>query len=81
MFDTDHLIKLADAYKAACNLQDDTTVSYRVFGDSKKLGDMRRGADITTRRFNAAVEWFGKNWPEDSPRPAGLLTPDKDAAA
>lgn len=80
MFDTAHLIKLADAYKTACGLQDDTTVSYRVFGDSKKLGQMRAGADITTRRFNAAVRWFSAHWPDGKDRPDGLLTPDEDAA-
>lgn len=57
------LIERADAYKAAAGLTDDTTVSYRVFSDTKKLTALRQGADITTRRFNAAMAWFDENWP------------------
>ncbi|GLK65668.1 hypothetical protein [Paracoccus kondratievae] len=57
------LIARADEYKAATGIADDSTVSYRVFGDTKKLGALRRGADITTRRFKAAMLWFDKNCP------------------
>ncbi|SNT76439.1 hypothetical protein SAMN05444959_1205 [Paracoccus seriniphilus] len=66
MIDVTSLIKRADAYKRAAGISEDKTVSYRVFGDGKKLSAMRAGADITTRRFNAAMEWFDRNWPEDT---------------
>jgi len=65
----DHLIQLADAYKIATGITEDTTVSYRVFGDSKKLGAIRSGRDITLRRFNAAVRWFCENWPDGTDMP------------
>lgn len=70
------LIARADGYKAAAGIADDSTVSYRVFGDTKKLGAMRRGADITTRRFKAAMQWFDQNWPASPPS----NDPPEDAA-
>ncbi|MDK8871513.1 hypothetical protein [Paracoccus sp. SSJ] len=73
--DIDDLIARADAYKAAAGIVDDSTVSYRVFGDTKKLGALRRGADITTRRFLAALRWFDQNWPTSEP-----AKPPEDAA-
>jgi hypothetical protein len=73
MASTQNLIELADAYKVAAGLDRDQTVSYRVFGDSKKLSDLRAGAGITVSRFNAAMEWFGQNWPEGKAFPKGLL--------
>jgi hypothetical protein len=63
MLDIQTLIKIADAYKVAANVENDSTVSYRVFGDSKKLGGLRAGVDITTTRFNSALYWFRNNWP------------------
>ena len=63
MIQIETLISRADAYKALVGIVDDTTVSYRVFGDTKKLTALRGGADITVRRFNQAMEWFEKNWP------------------
>lgn len=66
MIDTATLIERADAYKAATGITEDTTVSHRVFGDTKKLGALRRGGDITVRRFNAAMAWFAANWPAPS---------------
>ncbi len=64
MLNIAYLIRLADAYKVALGVTEDTTVSYRVFGDTKKLAAIRAGADLTTRRYNAAVRWFHDNWPE-----------------
>lgn len=70
MFDINHLLSRADAYKLAAGVHDDTTVSYRVFGDTKKLQALRGGADLTTRRFNAAMRWFDANWPTEIASPA-----------
>lgn len=63
MIDMNSLISRADAYKVAAGVSEDTTVSHRVFGDTKKLSALRRGGDITVRRFNAAMAWFDQNWP------------------
>ena len=70
-----HLLALADAYKVAAQIEQDSTVSHRVFGDTKKLAALRAGADITTRRFNAAFVWFSTNWPEGAERPNFLPPP------
>lgn len=65
------LIALADAY-AALTGASETTISCRVFGDSKKLAAIRRGKDITLRRFNAAVQWFADNWPAGAEWPRDI---------
>lgn len=71
------LLARADAYKRAAGVNQDSTVSHRVFGDSKKLTALRAGADITVRRFNDAMLWFDENWPEDglSPVETGASAP------
>jgi hypothetical protein len=73
------LLTLVDAYRTATGTED-TTVSHRVFADSKKVGALRDGADITTGRFNAAVLWFSENWPDGAEWPAGVARPDREAA-
>ncbi|MGR3823838.1 MAG: hypothetical protein ACU0A5_14815 [Salipiger marinus] len=69
------LLALADAYKRAAGVDHDSTVSHRVFRDSKKLTALRKGADISLRRFNDAMRWFELNWPEgsDFPKPMSPL--------
>ena len=75
-----HLLSVADAYKAALGIED-TTVSARVFNDSKKLASLRSGSDITVGRFNAAMRWFSTNWPDDARWPAGIHRPAVERAA
>lgn len=63
-----------------------STVSWRVFGDSKKIAAIQGGADIQTRRFERAIQWFSDNWPEgavwpaDVPRPAPSQPVSREAA-
>lgn len=73
-----HLLELADEYQRVTAVGD-TTLSFRVFGDSKKLAALRANADITTQRFNAAVTWFSANWPEDAAWPVDVI--DRPAVA
>lgn len=74
MIQISDLIAIADQYKAAAGVDSDTTVSSRVFDDTKKLTALRtNGADITVGRFNAALEWFAANWPKDAAMPADLV--------
>lgn len=70
MIDINHLLKVADAYALACNIEE-KTVSNRVFQDGKKLAAVRGGKEITVGRFNTAIEWFSANWPD------GVLWPDE----
>lgn len=90
MCSIDHLIFVADAYKAATGVTEDKTVSHRVFGDAKKLRALRIGADITTRRLWSALLWFSENWPEGHSKPRilnekdvlfGVSSPDEQDAA
>lgn len=69
-----HLLVLADAYRVAKDDLEEVTLSYRVFGDSKKLSALRNAeADITVGRFNAAIVWFSENWPADAEWPTDVI--------
>lgn len=68
MVEIDDLLAIADAYKKAAGIDRDSTVSYRVFRDTKKLAYLRAGGDITVGRFNAALCWFAENWPAGADR-------------
>lgn len=74
MINIAHLIKVADAYGTSAQVEE-KTVSSRVFQDSKKLGAIRAGADITVGRYNAAIIWFDANWPEGAEWPRDVLRP------
>lgn len=80
MLTTDHLIQVADAYKAAAGIDRDQTVSYRVFRDTKKLGRLRSGAGITVTRLNSALLWFMSNWPDGQSLPDILAHQQKEAS-
>lgn len=68
------LLALADEYLRVDPVED-KTLSSRVFADSKKLASLRSTGDITTTRFNAAVQWFSDNWPEGAVWPKGIARP------
>ncbi len=74
MIQITHLLSLADAFQKAVPVTD-TTLSFRIFKDSKKLGALRGGSDITTGRFNDAIVWFDDNWPEDAKWPEAISRP------
>lgn len=83
IFTTQTLVQIADAFRDASGGLKESTLSYRIFGDSKKLTSMRTDADITLGRFNAAMHWFAENWPEGHVLPDLLhafTTENKDAA-
>lgn len=71
MITKQNLLDVADAYLLASDALRETTVSHRVFGDTKKLASLRADGDITLGRFNAAMRWFATNWP------AGHAMPDE----
>lgn len=74
----DALIQLADEYGRATGVTV-TTVSWRVFNDSKKLSAIKAGADIQVSRFERAVSWFAQNWPEGAVWPEALPRPREAA--
>lgn len=74
MIEIETLLTLVDCYSAATGLPD-STVSYRLFDDTKKIANMRAGADITVGRFNHAVRWLSDNWPEGAVWPETIARP------
>lgn len=85
----DQLLLVASTYAAAVNVPL-TTVSSRVFDDSKKLPALADGnADIQVKRLEAAMRWFAENWPEGTrwprsvprPTPAPVVAPGIGASA
>lgn len=79
MTQIDHLLALADELKRVEPVED-KTLSFRVFGDSKKLTSLRSGSDITVSRFNAALLWFSENWPAGAMWPSEVARPEGAAA-
>lgn len=66
------LLNVADRYMALAGIDEEKTLSYRVFGDSKKLTALRGTADITLSRCNAAMTWFAAQWPGEHDMPNEL---------
>lgn len=74
MIDLDQFLRLALTYRDALEVPT-TTVSWRVFGDSKKLDALADGADIQSRRLVAAWHWFAEHWPTDANWPVDVPRP------
>ena len=65
------LICIVDRFLALSGDLRESTLSYRIFGDTKKLTALRGDAEITVGRFNAAMRYFAVNWPP------GQVLPDE----
>lgn len=75
------ILRLADEYERVTGAER-KTLSWRMFGDSKKLGAMTEaGADIQVTRAEAALRWLRANWPEGANWPDEIPAPAQDAAA
>lgn len=70
----DRLLRVASAYTSSRGLSE-STVSKHVFGDGQVLSRLRQGRDLTTSRFEAGMQWFSDNWPEDAVWPADVPRP------
>lgn len=52
------------------------TLSFRIFNDGKKLDAIVNGdSDVTTARFDHAMQWFSDNWPKEPVWPDGVPRP------
>lgn len=71
---TDSILFLARAYAAHVGI-DLSAVSWRVFGDSKKLPAIDAGGDLHTRRYEKALQWFADHWPETAVWPEEIERP------
>lgn len=74
-----NIIALADEYGRVEGIES-STVSWRVFGDTKKLAALKDGADLQTRRYAKALEWFSANWPAGAIWPPSVVRPFVEAA-
>lgn len=77
----DQLLTVVRTYQEAVPDLEVSTLSWRVFGDTKKLGAIMDGADLHTRRHERALQWFSENWPEGATWPAEVARPSAEAAA
>lgn len=62
------------AYAKAKNLSV-ARVATIVFNDGKTITRLAQGGDVTTRRFEDAMQWFSDHWPEDADWPADVPRP------
>lgn len=53
----------------------ESTVSWRVFNDGKRLAQVRAGADIGVRRLERAMQWLSDNWPDGAEWPETVARP------
>ncbi len=85
MMMTQQIVQLADRYSKHEGMAV-STLSMRLFCDSRKIDNLRDGKDLLTKRFEAAVRFFDQNWPSslewpsDIPRPS-VAEEDKAPAA
>jgi hypothetical protein len=78
MSSIDHLLRVADLYGSALSLER-STVSWRIFGDTKKLPAIHAGADIQVKRLERAMQFLSDNWPEGAEWPAEIARPQQSA--
>lgn len=70
----EQLVAVADAYQAGHGLTE-TTVSKRFFDNSKRLGRVRAGGDVTTITFERALQAMSEWWPAGVAWPAQVKRP------
>jgi len=66
-------VDLADAFRTASGIERETTLSHRMFGDTKKLAMLRAGGDLTLTRAIEGLRYMAGNWPSGQPLPALLV--------
>lgn len=74
MPDTLHILLLADEWLRATGLAE-TTLSNRIFGESKKISLIRGGGGLTVERYRHSVLWFSSTWPEGAEWPDAIARP------
>lgn len=71
----ENLKTVALAYAVAADLPL-KTLSFRIFNDGKKLDAIVNGdSDVTTARFDHAMQWFSDNWPDGAEWPGAVVRP------
>lgn len=67
------LLRLCDLFRTLTGVAEEKTLSYRMLGDSKRLGQLRESGEITVGRFNGAMEWLAERWPVEAFFPDELV--------
>ena len=75
----ERFLVIAQAYQEATGLKE-TALSWRLFGDSKKLRRLHSGFDIQVTRYEKALQWLSDHWPEPADWPADVPRPAKGPA-
>ena len=70
----DQILSLASTYASTLGIEQ-STVSWRAFGDTKKLKALTKGADIQVKRWEQTLQWFSDNWPDGAEWPASVPRP------
>lgn len=70
----DQLLTVSDAYGAARGISR-SRVSTIVFNAGLALDRVASGRDLTTRKFERALQWFSDHWPQGTRWPKGVSRP------
>ena len=77
------ILTLAERYCAAKDVSE-ARVATLIFNQGGTIKRLRAGGDLTTRKFEFAIQWFSDHWPDGEPWPVDIprpASPAQDAAA
>ncbi len=75
-----HILLLSEEWLRRTGLRE-TTLSSRLYGESKKIASLRKGSDLTLSRYRDSLQWFHENWPPNAIWPDGIARPNTKVAA
>lgn len=70
----DHMLILVRPFCEARKISE-ARLSTLLFNDGKRIGTLRAGGDITSRRLVETMQWLSDNWPEGAQWPEGVERP------
>lgn len=70
----EQLLQVVEVYRSARRLSLGR-VSTLIFGDGTKLAKLNAGGDLTTARFEGAMQTLARDWPEGAVWPRGVSRP------
>jgi hypothetical protein len=70
----DNLIEVARAYGVARGLME-STVARKFAGDGRFFVNIRSGLSFTARKYDAVMNRFSDNWPQEVDWPEGVARP------
>ncbi len=70
----DQLLEVADRYAVAKKVSR-ARVSTLILNQGMKLDQIAQGHDLMTGKFEDAMLWLSRNWPNNADWPAGIARP------